>query len=131
MAPWALALGLALLVVGGVVGSLVSRSTPSPSPAYQRALELHLGLVAEHQRDAYHQPQAAFVRELLELVRPSSRDYEEAQELLTRYRWEAERAPEVPTQVGPSPADAPGTPQAVEASDVPLEPAPALPWAAA
>ncbi len=66
------------------------------------ARAMHRDLVQRFQRDAYFQLEAQAVIARLERVPASSRSYAEAQDLLRRYRWEAERASETEPPVPPT-----------------------------
>lgn len=69
------------------------------SQDYADAEVMHRELIQLYQRDAYTRPEAEAVIARLERVPASSRDYAEAQDLLQRYRWEAERAAEAQAAV--------------------------------
>lgn len=65
-----------------------------PSQDYADAAAMHRDLIERYQRDAYTRPEAEAVVARLARVPAASRNYAEAQDLLQRYRWEAERAAE-------------------------------------
>jgi len=90
---------------------------PPESQDFVDAKAMHQDLVQRYQLDAYTRPEAKSVIARLERVPSSSRNYAEAQDLLRRYRWEAERAP-VKTEETPAESHA-------EASDARPRPTPA------
>ena len=77
-----------------------------PSQDYADASAMHRDLLERYQRDAYTRPESEAVIARLERVPASSRNYAEAQDLLQRYRWEAERAAEAQAAPPPEPVGA-------------------------